>query len=219
MHTPAPLPQSAFDEEDSNTSANPTLRRGAQRAAEPPQHPARQPRHRADHGLRRPRRSPAAAATTTARRRPRRPRRCSASPPSPRRWPTPPPCPPATPPTTVFATGDPLFAGVAAFKNDGTDTGYDRRSGDCHDGMEYFGLSATGLPDATNNDRALLGINHEYITPQFLHASRPVGAPAPGQRNRHRGRLPRRGHRRIRQDAQASSPTCRARPSTAASPG
>ena len=40
--------------------------------------------------------------------------------------------------TVVFATGDPLFAGVAAAKNDGTDTGYDRRAGDCHDGMEYF---------------------------------------------------------------------------------
>jgi secreted PhoX family phosphatase len=81
--------------------------------------------------------------------------------------------------TTVFATGDPLFAGVPAFRNDGTDTGYDRRSGDCHDGMEYFGLSATGTPDAHNNDRALLGINHEYITPQFLHVAGPSARPRP----------------------------------------
>lgn len=80
---------------------------------------------------------------------------------------------------TVFATGDPLFAGVAAFKNDGTDTGYDRRSGDCHDGMEYFGLSAAGAPDPTNNDRALLGINHEYVTPQFLHVNGPTSLPRP----------------------------------------
>lgn len=80
---------------------------------------------------------------------------------------------------TVFATGDPLFAGVAAYKNDGTDTGFDRRSGDCHDGMEYFGLSAAGAPDANSSDRALLGINHEYITPQFLHANGPSARPRP----------------------------------------
>jgi secreted PhoX family phosphatase len=80
---------------------------------------------------------------------------------------------------TVFATGDPLFAGVAACRNDGTDTGYDRRSGDCHDGMEYFGLSAAGAPDPQNSDRALLGINHEYITPQFLHAAGPSARPRP----------------------------------------
>jgi uncharacterized protein len=81
--------------------------------------------------------------------------------------------------TTVFATGDPLFAGVAAHRNDGTDTGYDRRAGDCHDGMEYFGLSAAGTPDPRNSDRALLGINHEYITPQFLHAAGPSARPRP----------------------------------------
>lgn len=80
---------------------------------------------------------------------------------------------------TVFATGDPLFAGVAAAKNDGTDTGYDRRGGDCHDGMEYFGLSATGTPDPQSSDRALLGINHEYVTPQFLHAAGPSARPRP----------------------------------------
>ncbi len=44
----------------------------------------------------------------------------------------------------VNALGDPLFAGIAAYKNDGTDTDFDKRSGDHHDGMEYFGLSAVG---------------------------------------------------------------------------
>lgn len=81
--------------------------------------------------------------------------------------------------SVVFALGDPLAAGVAAFRNDGTDTGYDRRAGDCHDGMEYFGLSSAGTPDATNNDRALLGINHEYINPLFLHANGPTPNPRP----------------------------------------
>jgi secreted PhoX family phosphatase len=79
----------------------------------------------------------------------------------------------------VFATGDPIFAGVSAYKNDGTDTGFDKRAGDCHDGMEYFGLSATGTPDASSSDRALLGMNFEYITPQFLHAKGPSALPRP----------------------------------------
>ncbi len=79
----------------------------------------------------------------------------------------------------VFAVGDPLAAGVAAATNNGTDTGYDRRSGDNHDGMEYFGLSSGGTPDAANNDRALLGVNHEYINPLFLHANGPSPNPRP----------------------------------------
>jgi secreted PhoX family phosphatase len=79
----------------------------------------------------------------------------------------------------LIALGDPLAAGVAAHRNDGTDTGYDQRSGDCHDGMEYFGLSAAGTPDPTSNDRALLGINHEYVIPTFLHVNGPSPAPRP----------------------------------------
>ena len=81
--------------------------------------------------------------------------------------------------SVLLATGDPLAAGVAAHKNDGTDTGYDKRVGDDHDGMEYFGLSATGTPDAANNDRALLGMNFEYINPLFLHANGPSANPRP----------------------------------------
>lgn len=81
--------------------------------------------------------------------------------------------------SVLIAVGDPLAAGVAAFKNDGTDTGYDKRSGDDHDGMEYFGLSATGTPDPANNDRALLGINHEYINQLFLHVNGPTANPRP----------------------------------------
>ena len=79
----------------------------------------------------------------------------------------------------VFAVGDPLATGVAAATNNGTDAGYDRRSGDNHDGMEYFGLSSGGTPDAANSDRALLGINHEYINQLFLHANGPSPSPRP----------------------------------------
>ncbi|MBL8324058.1 MAG: PhoX family phosphatase [Rubrivivax sp.] len=81
--------------------------------------------------------------------------------------------------TVLFALGDPIAAGVPAARNDGTDTGYDKRSGDDHDGMEYFGLSAAGTPDAGSNDRALLGINHEYINQLFLHANGPTPSPRP----------------------------------------
>ena len=81
--------------------------------------------------------------------------------------------------SVLIAVGDPIAAGVAAYKNDGTDTGYDKRSGDDHDGMEYFGLSATGAPDAANSDRALLATNHEYINQVFLHVNGPSASPRP----------------------------------------
>jgi secreted PhoX family phosphatase len=81
--------------------------------------------------------------------------------------------------SVLIAVGDPIAAGVAAFKNDGTDTGYEQRAGDNHDGMEYFGLSATGTPEPAGNDRALLATNHEYINQLFLHANGPTPNPRP----------------------------------------
>ena len=74
--------------------------------------------------------------------------------------------------TVIYATGDTLDVG-ADYKNDGTDGNFARRSGDHHDGMHFFGLSATGTPSTTTNDRALLVINHENIsgTVQFMHAT------------------------------------------------
>ncbi len=80
---------------------------------------------------------------------------------------------------TIFACGDPIAAGVPAYKNDGTDTNYDQRSGDCHDGIQYFGLNAAGVRDDNSSSRALLGINHEYITPVVLHANGPSARPRP----------------------------------------
>ena len=81
--------------------------------------------------------------------------------------------------SVLIAVGDPIAAGVAAFRNDGTDTGYDRRAGDNHDGMEYFGLSAGGAPDPTGSDRGLLATNHEYINQLFLHVNGPTPSPRP----------------------------------------
>lgn len=64
--------------------------------------------------------------------------------------------------TPIYALGDPLVAGLAAWKNDGTDTDLDQRAGDHHDGMEYFGLNAAGTaPDRNGSTRGLLAINHE----------------------------------------------------------
>ncbi len=79
----------------------------------------------------------------------------------------------------LIAMGDPLFSGVPAFRNDGTDTDFDRRCGEWHDGMEYFGLSASGQRDDRSTTRALLGINHEWVTQTFLHPNGPSPAPRP----------------------------------------
>ena len=73
--------------------------------------------------------------------------------------------------TVLFRLGDPMAAGVPAYRNDGTDAAstYDRRAGDHHDGLHFFPLGADGRPSATASDRGLLAINHEAITPMFLH--------------------------------------------------
>lgn len=78
--------------------------------------------------------------------------------------------------TVLYALGDPLRAGTAAYKNDGTDTDFDNRAGDHHDGMEFFALSATGTPSTTESDRGVLAMNHEATTDEklsshFLHAN------------------------------------------------
>lgn len=78
--------------------------------------------------------------------------------------------------SVLCALGDPLRAATPAFKNDGTDEDFENRFGDHHDGIEYFGLSATGAPDRNSSDRALLGLNHEATTDEdvtsfFLHAN------------------------------------------------
>ena len=78
--------------------------------------------------------------------------------------------------SVVYALGDPLTAGTAAYKNDGTDSDFENRAGDHHDGMEWFGLDASGKPSLTSVDRGLLAVNHEATTDEklssfFLHAN------------------------------------------------
>ena len=73
--------------------------------------------------------------------------------------------------TVIYATGDPINAAVSDYKNDGTDGNFANRAGDHHDGIHYFGLSAAGVRDDNNLDRALLVMNHENITGtvKFMH--------------------------------------------------
>ncbi|MDP2827090.1 MAG: PhoX family phosphatase [Sulfuricellaceae bacterium] len=78
--------------------------------------------------------------------------------------------------SVLYALGDPLSASTPAYKNDGSDMDFENRAGDHHDGMEYFGFSAEGLPSSLSNDRALIGMNHEATTNEdtstpsfFLH--------------------------------------------------
>ena len=78
--------------------------------------------------------------------------------------------------SVLFALGDPMAAGVAAYKNDGTDGDFDKRAGDHHDGMEWFGLGADGKRNDSATERGLLAINHEATTDEklssfFLHAN------------------------------------------------
>jgi secreted PhoX family phosphatase len=77
--------------------------------------------------------------------------------------------------TVLYAVGDPIATGVSAYANNGTDpaASFAQRAGDHHDGMHYFGLSSGGAPDPSSSTRGLLAMNHEAITPLFLH---PTGA-------------------------------------------
>lgn len=76
----------------------------------------------------------------------------------------------------IYALGDPLAAGVPAYQNDGTDAQFEQRAGDHHDGMEWFGLDASGKPSESYNSRGILGVNHEATTDEklssfFIHAN------------------------------------------------
>lgn len=68
----------------------------------------------------------------------------------------------------IYALGDPILGNATAFKNDGTDADFDKRAGDHHDGMEWFGLSENGQPSRSSVNRGLLAINHEATTDEKL---------------------------------------------------
>jgi secreted PhoX family phosphatase len=91
--------------------------------------------------------------------------------------------------TVVLRLGDPLNAATSAYANNGSDAGatFANRAGDHHDGMQFFPLDATGQRSATASDRGLLAINHEAITPVFLH---PNGVTSTGTGNAQQRTVP-----------------------------
>jgi secreted PhoX family phosphatase len=87
--------------------------------------------------------------------------------------------PPGYTAKVLYALGDPLDMKTPEFRNDGSDTGYEMRAGDHHDGMFWFGLSAAGAPDAESSKRGLLAMNHEALTDHFLHIAGSSARPRP----------------------------------------
>jgi hypothetical protein len=72
----------------------------------------------------------------------------------------------------LHSLGDPLQWGDAAWQDNGSESAesYERRIGDGHDGMRYFGLGENGRYRAERSDRGLLCVNHEYVVgPYALH--------------------------------------------------
>lgn len=80
----------------------------------------------------------------------------------------------------IYALGDPLTAATPAYANDGSDTDFDHRAGDHHDGMEYFGLNTAGTArDANGSERGLLAMNHEALSDNYLHVNGSSPRPRP----------------------------------------
>ncbi len=72
----------------------------------------------------------------------------------------------------LHALGDPMHYGDVSWQDNGSETAdsYQRRIGDGHDGMYYFGLADDGTFGASRSDRGLLCVNHEYVVaPYGLH--------------------------------------------------
>ncbi len=77
----------------------------------------------------------------------------------------------------LYAMGDSINPAYPAWDDNNVPSGpsFQFRSGDCHDGMSFFGLNTTsGRYDAKQSDQGLLVMNHEYINPTFLHPQGPT---------------------------------------------
>ena len=70
----------------------------------------------------------------------------------------------------LYRLGDPINSFTSDYANDGSDTDFNYRAGDHHDGMFYFGMNTAGTAkDLTNSSRGLLCMNHENMTQIFMH--------------------------------------------------
>lgn len=79
--------------------------------------------------------------------------------------------------TVLYALGDSINPAYPEWDDNNIPSGpsFQFRSGDCHDGMHFFGLNAaTQRFDENVSDRGLLVMNHEYINPTFLHPKGPT---------------------------------------------
>lgn len=79
--------------------------------------------------------------------------------------------------TVLYALGDSINPAYGAWDDNNIPSGpsFQFRSGDCHDGMHYFGMNSTTQRfDENVSDRGLLVMNHEYINPTFLHPKGPT---------------------------------------------
>ena len=76
----------------------------------------------------------------------------------------------------IYRLGDPINTSVSDYRNDGTDASatFAFRAGDHHDGMHFFGMAANGGYHARESNRGLLVLNHEAITPAYLHPLGPT---------------------------------------------
>lgn len=74
----------------------------------------------------------------------------------------------------IAPTGTPLFSGVAEWSDNGLQTGesFEKRVGDNHDGMVFYGLK-DGKYDPNTSSTGLLVMNHEYVVTWMLS---PLGA-------------------------------------------
>jgi hypothetical protein len=79
--------------------------------------------------------------------------------------------------TVLYALGDSINPVYSEWDDNNIPSGpsFQFRSGDCHDGMHFFGLNtSTQRFDESVSDRGLLVMNHEYINPTFLHPKGPT---------------------------------------------
>ncbi|MEI1681625.1 PhoX family phosphatase [Acinetobacter baumannii] len=77
----------------------------------------------------------------------------------------------------IYALGDSINPRVGDWDDNNIPSGpsFQFRSGDCHDGMHYFGLNAsTKNFDESVSAEGLLVMNHEYINQTFLHPKGPT---------------------------------------------
>ncbi|WP_347454086.1 PhoX family phosphatase [Acinetobacter thermotolerans] len=77
----------------------------------------------------------------------------------------------------LYALGDSINPAYSDWDDNNIPNGpsFQFRSGDCHDGMSFFGLNMTnGRYDPTVSEHGLLVMNHEYINPTFLHPQGPT---------------------------------------------